>query len=113
MKRDSGAEGSCSLLRAIVGAGLNNVELRDEIYCQLMRQSTRCPSDDALLRAWQVFAVCSVSFPPCPTFKKVSIPLASITCVTSAVRLINEATLCICKPQMSVAQTGARFRVWY
>ncbi len=38
--------------------------LRDELYCQLMRQATRPPSRDLALKAWELLACACCSFLP-------------------------------------------------
>jgi len=50
--------------QSVVGYCLEQEELRDEIYCQLMRQSTNNPNPEEQERAWWMLCVCCSSFPP-------------------------------------------------
>ena len=88
MKGDIGV----SLIRSVVSKGKDRVELRDEIYCQLLRLSNGSPSLDNTLRAWAVMAVCSVAYTPSHTLLKVrSGPGSSVrVCVCVC------ACVCVC-----------------
>lgn len=61
-----------SVLRSVIGYGLERLELRDEIYCQLMRLTNDNPHQDYEVRVWDVLCLCSVSFAPSTTLSKVS-----------------------------------------
>ena len=39
-------------------------EVRDEIYCQLVKQTTRNPSPESVKKGWQLLSVCAGSFSP-------------------------------------------------
>ena len=51
-------------IQSIIAYGIERPELRDEIFCQVIRQSTDCPRDDWLLRTWQFMSLCIVAYPP-------------------------------------------------
>lgn len=51
-------------VQSIVAYCLERPELRDEVYCQLIRQTTNNPGPDEQLRGWHILCVCCVSFPP-------------------------------------------------
>ncbi|KAF9564759.1 hypothetical protein CPC08DRAFT_228969 [Agrocybe pediades] len=55
--------------RWLIGEGLKHGELRDEIYCQLMKQLTGNPNRDSVFKGWQLFCVLLVSFPPSKNFE--------------------------------------------
>ena len=78
MRGEVRAEASYLLVRGVISHGIKHVEMRDEIYCQLIRQCTRCPHDDWATRLWQLFALCSNVFRPCKTFSKVRHVVVSV-----------------------------------
>ncbi|KAH9163943.1 MyTH4 domain-containing protein [Lactarius sanguifluus] len=61
--------------RWLLGEGLANGELRDEIYCQVMKQLTNNPNASgcfvgtAAFRGWQLLCVLLVTFPPSKNFE--------------------------------------------
>ncbi|EGD81471.1 myosin-X [Salpingoeca rosetta] len=50
--------------QSIVAYCLDRSELRDEVYCQLIRQVTNNPSPEQQLRGWQLLAICAACFSP-------------------------------------------------
>jgi hypothetical protein len=42
---------------------------RDEIYCQLCKQTTENPNIDSRLRTWKLMVLCVANFPPSTTFE--------------------------------------------
>jgi len=55
----------CELsIQSVVAYCLEREELRNEIFCQLMRQTNNNPDIDDQLRGWHILCVCCVSFPP-------------------------------------------------
>ena len=50
--------------KSIIAYCLERPVLRDEVFCQVMRQATNCPEPADQRRAWLFFAVLVVSFPP-------------------------------------------------
>ncbi|KXN90136.1 Rho GTPase-activating protein 39 [Leucoagaricus sp. SymC.cos] len=55
--------------RWLIGEGLAHGELRDEIYCQLMKQLTRNPNPESVFKGWQFLCVLLISFPPSKDFE--------------------------------------------
>ena len=58
-------------IRNMIAQGIEKVELRDEIYCQLIRQTICNPNSEYCQRVWSVFSLCAVSFGPSHTLNKV------------------------------------------
>ncbi|KAF8973177.1 hypothetical protein BDZ97DRAFT_1912748 [Flammula alnicola] len=55
--------------RWLLSEGLKHGELRDEIYCQLMKQLTGNPSKESVFKGWQLLCVLLISFPPSKNFE--------------------------------------------
>jgi len=66
------SSGSLSLLeeeRWLISEGLAHGELRDEIYCQLMKQLTGNPNPEGVFKGWQIVCVLLTAFPPSKNFE--------------------------------------------
>ncbi|KAJ6602191.1 hypothetical protein B0H10DRAFT_2081219 [Mycena sp. CBHHK59/15] len=55
--------------RWLLGEGLTHGELRDEIYCQTMKQLTGNPSPESAFKGWQLVCVLLITFPPSKNFE--------------------------------------------
>uniref|UniRef100_A0A0W0FWJ9 Rho gtpase activator n=1 Tax=Moniliophthora roreri TaxID=221103 RepID=A0A0W0FWJ9_MONRR len=55
--------------RWLLGEGLTHGELRDEIYCQVMKQLTKNPSPESVFKGWQLLCVLLITFPPSKNFE--------------------------------------------
>lgn len=55
--------------RWLLGEGLAHGELRDEIYCQLMKQLNGNPNTESVFKGWQMLCVLLTSFPPSKNFE--------------------------------------------
>ncbi|TCD60483.1 hypothetical protein EIP91_010015 [Steccherinum ochraceum] len=55
--------------RWLLGQGLMHGELRDEIYCQVMKQLSGNPSAESTFKGWQLLCVILVTFPPSKNFE--------------------------------------------
>ncbi|KAJ7497063.1 hypothetical protein FB451DRAFT_1209933 [Mycena latifolia] len=55
--------------RWLLGEGLTHGELRDEIYCQTMKQLTGNPSPESVFKGWQLVCVLLITFPPSKNFE--------------------------------------------
>lgn len=71
MHPETSEEHSFEVVHRIVGHGINNSELRDEIYVQIIRQGTENPKSGSSLKGWCLMALCAVAFPPSKLFSKV------------------------------------------
>ena len=58
-------------LQYIVRSGIERIELRDEILCQLIRQTNDNPDADSLRQAWVVLCLCTAAFSPSKNLHKV------------------------------------------
>ncbi|KAG6378343.1 hypothetical protein JVT61DRAFT_14068 [Boletus reticuloceps] len=55
--------------RWLLGEGLTHGELRDEIYCQLMKQLSGNPNPESVFKGWQMLCVLLIAFPPSKNFE--------------------------------------------
>lgn len=55
---------SVQLIQSTVAHCLSRPELRDEIFCQLIKQTTNNPKADSAVKAWEILCCLCVSFPP-------------------------------------------------
>eukprot|EP01114_Cavostelium_apophysatum_P016197 TRINITY_DN4552_c1_g1_i1.p1 TRINITY_DN4552_c1_g1~~TRINITY_DN4552_c1_g1_i1.p1 ORF type:complete len:1671 (-),score=460.55 TRINITY_DN4552_c1_g1_i1:15-4412(-) len=53
----------------ILSNGLELPELRDEIYCQLVKQATRNPKAEHAWKIWELLTFCLSTFAPSPTLQ--------------------------------------------
>eukprot|EP01089_Gocevia_fonbrunei_P014907 TRINITY_DN4223_c0_g1_i4.p1 TRINITY_DN4223_c0_g1~~TRINITY_DN4223_c0_g1_i4.p1 ORF type:complete len:307 (+),score=49.60 TRINITY_DN4223_c0_g1_i4:649-1569(+) len=44
-------------------------EIRDEIFCQLCKQTTSCPAPEILIKGWKLIILCLFTFPPTKDFE--------------------------------------------
>ena len=52
------------LAREVIDQAIVLPGLRDEIYCQLIKQTTGCPEQTSTLAAWELMLLSAGSFPP-------------------------------------------------
>ena len=64
-------EAALMALQYIVRSGIERIELRDEILCQLIRQTNDNPDADSLRQAWVVLCLCTAAFSPSKNLHKV------------------------------------------
>ncbi|KAJ8473220.1 hypothetical protein ONZ45_g16377 [Pleurotus djamor] len=55
--------------RWLLNEGLTHGELRDEIYCQVMKQLSKNPSPESVFKGWQLLCVLLITFPPSKNFE--------------------------------------------
>lgn len=66
-------------IQSTIAYGIDRAELRDEIFCQLIRQVTGNPKEDAIMRGWHFLTLCVIGFPPSKNFNKVRVTSSYIT----------------------------------
>jgi hypothetical protein len=52
------------LAEEVLKQALAQPQLRDEIYCQLVKQLTKNPGLESTTKGWQMMAMCLETFPP-------------------------------------------------
>ena len=60
------------IVQRYVKAGIERIELRDEIFCQLVRQTKHNPERPWLLTTWTLLCLCTAAFSPSKTLNKVT-----------------------------------------
>ncbi|XP_015788511.1 myosin-VIIa-like isoform X2 [Tetranychus urticae] len=70
LSQDLKSESEVRLIQSIVVKGIEREELRDEIFVQLIRQSTNNPSREETLKAWVLLGLTSAAFQPGKVFTK-------------------------------------------
>ncbi|XP_076464756.1 myosin-VIIa-like [Babylonia areolata] len=63
-------EAALTCVQYIVRSGIERIELRDEILCQLLRQTNDNPEVDSLRQAWVLLCLCTASFSPSKNLHK-------------------------------------------
>ncbi|KAL6074436.1 Rho GTPase-activating protein 39 [Balamuthia mandrillaris] len=58
------------LAREIVSEGISHGELRDEIFCQLCKQTTNTPNLEYAYKGWELLCFCCISFAPTKNFEE-------------------------------------------
>jgi len=53
----------------VAQVGVNNPELRDETYCQLIKQITNNPDHKSTMKSWELITIVLYSFPPTRNFE--------------------------------------------
>ncbi len=71
LKGDMKAEQYNLMIQSTIAYAIERPELRDEILCQLIRQVTENPKEEAVVRGWHFLTLCTIAFPPSKNFNKV------------------------------------------
>jgi len=72
LKGDMKHEQQLLSIQSTIAYGIERPELRDEIFCQIIRQVTENPKEDATLRGWHFMTLCILAFLPGRSFNKVN-----------------------------------------
>ncbi|XP_056022495.1 myosin-I heavy chain-like isoform X9 [Ostrea edulis] len=73
------------IVQKYVKSGIERIELRDEIFCQLVRQTKHNPERPWLLSTWTVLCLCSAAFSPSKTLSKYLMSYIKLSCSDSIV----------------------------
>ena len=57
------------LAHEVTKMGIDEPGLRDEIYCQIVKQLIDNPNPDSISRGWNLMTLCLSSFPPSDEFE--------------------------------------------
>ncbi len=57
------------LAQDVLRKGFENKELRDEIYCQIIKQLSNNPRSESIAKGWQLLCMCVATFPPSYDFE--------------------------------------------
>lgn len=64
-------------IERLLTSGVFHGELRDEIYCQVVKQLTKNPGMESVFRGWELMSVLVVTFPPSKNFEQYLIKFLS------------------------------------
>jgi Rho GTPase-activating protein 39 len=56
-------------IQNLLQSGINHGDIRDEIYCQVIKQLTNNPKVESMLKGWELMACLVVTFPPSKNFE--------------------------------------------
>lgn len=73
LQGDAKPERLAIIIQSTIAYGLERPELRDEIFCQLIRQVTDNPREEAVINGWQILTLSIIAFHPSKNFNKVVI----------------------------------------
>nr|XP_022328923.1 unconventional myosin-VIIb-like isoform X7 [Crassostrea virginica] len=73
------------IVQRYVKAGIERIELRDEIFCQLVRQTKHNPERPWLLTTWTLLCLCTAAFSPSKTLNKYLMSYIKQSCSDSIV----------------------------
>lgn len=71
MRDEMTDDASMQIMQTIVKMGIERIALRDEIFCQLIKQTNGNPEADSLVIAWIIFCLCTAAFSPSKNLHKV------------------------------------------
>ena len=71
LKGDMKQEQQLLTIQSTIAYGIERPELRDEIFCQIIRQVTENPKEESTLRGWHFMTLCILAFLPGRSFNKV------------------------------------------
>jgi len=77
---DSSKFSPSAIAKQVAETGVENPELRDEIYCQLCKQTRANPDVVSNMLAWKLFALCSCVFAPTRGFESYLLSYMSQNC---------------------------------
>lgn len=71
LRGDTKDDQTMLIIQSCIAYGIDRTELRDEIFCQIIRQVTDNPSEEAIVRGWHFLTLATIAFPPSKNFNKV------------------------------------------
>ncbi|XP_052766932.1 myosin-I heavy chain-like isoform X3 [Mya arenaria] len=79
LKEDVKDDSSSSVIQTVIKHGIKRIELRDEILCQLIRQTNENPDDSSLILGWLFLCLTTASFAPSKNLHKYLVSYAKRT----------------------------------
>ncbi|XP_045181128.2 myosin-I heavy chain-like isoform X2 [Mercenaria mercenaria] len=70
IKDDVKDDSAAAVIQTVIRHGIERIELRDEILCQLIRQTNDPPDDSCLILGWLFMCLCTASFAPSKNLHK-------------------------------------------
>lgn len=97
-------------IQELCASGINHGELRDEIYCQIVKQLTKNPKQESVYRGWEIMATMVVTFPPSKNFEQYLVGFIADNCHSSDEKISTFAKHCAVKLER-ISKKGPRGKV--
>eukprot|EP00158_Paraphelidium_tribonemae_P003193 Partr_v1_DN25949_c0_g1_i3_m68372 putative Rho GTPase activating protein 39 len=97
-------------IQELLLVGINKGELRDELYCQVLKQLSENPRPESIIKGWELLACIVVTFPPSKNFEGYLQKFMHDNTTNAVERIVTFAKHCLIKLER-ICQKGPRGKV--